>query len=85
MQRNVLRGVLASLNFLVVMTRPALAQERNWLNSPDEVASVAARSGKLIVVSVGADWCHFCKKMDRETWADGKVQQTIKQSYVPLS
>ena len=84
MQRNVLRGVLASLTFLMVMTRPALAQERNWLNSPDEAASVAARSGKLIVVSVGADWCHFCKKMDLETWTNGKVQQAIKQSYVPL-
>ncbi|MDA0658570.1 MAG: thioredoxin family protein [Planctomycetota bacterium] len=84
MQRNVIQGIVTSLTFLFVMTQTAVAQEGKWLDSPDEAAKVAARSGKMIVVSVGADWCHYCKRMDRETWADGKVQQAIKQNYVPL-
>jgi uncharacterized protein YyaL (SSP411 family) len=84
MQRNVIRGVLASLTLMLTMAQPSFAQERKWLSSPDEAASVAARSGELIVVSVGADWCHFCKKMDQETWTDGKVQQAIKQNFVAL-
>jgi len=84
MQRNVIQGIVASLTLLFVMAPTASAQDRKWFDSPDEAAGVAARSGKMIVVSVGADWCHYCKKMDRETWTDGKVQQAIKQNYVPL-
>ncbi len=84
MQRNVIQGMVASMTLLFVITQSASAQDRKWFDSPDEAANVAARSGKMIVVSVGADWCHYCKKMDRETWTDGKVQQAIKQNYVPL-
>lgn len=84
MQRNVIRGMVASLTLMFAMAQTAGAQDRKWFDSPDEAAGVAARSGKMIVVSVGADWCHYCKKMDRETWSDGKVQQAIKQNYVPL-
>lgn len=62
------------------MAQTASAQDRKWFDSPDKAANVAARSEKMIVVSVGADWCHYCKKMDRETWPDGKVQQAIKQN-----
>jgi thioredoxin-related protein len=84
MQRNVIRGMVASLTLMFAIAQTAGAQDRKWFDSPDEAAGVAARSGKMIVVSVGADWCHYCKKMDRETWTDGKVQQAIKQNYVPL-
>ena len=84
MQRNVIQGMVTTFTLLFVMTQSASAQDRKWFDSPDEAANVAARSGKMIVVSVGADWCHYCKKMDRETWTDGKVQQAIKQNYVPL-
>lgn len=84
MQRNGIQGMIALLAFLFVMTQTAGAHERKWFDSPAEAANIAARSGKMILVSVGADWCHYCKKMDRETWTDGKVQQAIKQSYVPL-
>ncbi len=84
MQRNVIQGIAASLTLLFVMAKSVDAQERKWFDSPAEAANVAARSEKMIVISVRADWCHYCKKMDRETWSDGKVQQAIKQSYVPL-
>jgi len=80
MHRNVLGILIASLTSLLVLTQTAVAQKRKWLNSASEASAAAARSGKMIVVSIGADWCHYCKKMDRETWPDGKVQQVIKQS-----
>jgi uncharacterized protein YyaL (SSP411 family) len=84
MKRNVVHRIVASVTLLFVMTQTGSAQERKWFDSPDEAANFAARSGKMIVVSVGADWCHYCRKMDRETWTDRKVQQMIKQNYVPL-
>lgn len=84
MQRNAIREFFVSLTFLLVFTQATVAQERQWLDSPDEAANVAVRSGKMILISVGADWCHSCKKMDRETWSDEKVQQAINKSFVPL-
>lgn len=59
MQRNVIRGMVASLTLMFAMAQTAGAQDRKWFDSPDEAAGVAARSGKMIVVSVGADWCHY--------------------------
>lgn len=56
MQRNVIRGMVASLTLMFAMAQTAGAQDRKWFDSPDEAAGVAARSGKMIVVSVGADY-----------------------------
>ncbi len=62
----------------------AFAQGARWHTSPQQAVDQANTSGKMIIVSVGADWCHFCKKMDKEVWRDDRVSRFVAKSYVPL-
>ncbi len=38
---------------------------------------------KAVVVKFHADWCHFCKKMDRETFRDVSLLN-ILEDYIPI-
>lgn len=43
-----------------------------------EALTVGRSQGKAVVVKFHADWCHFCKKMDRETYSDEKVKKALQ-------
>ncbi len=43
-----------------------------------EALTVGKTQGKAVVVKFHADWCHFCKKMDQETYSDEKVKKALK-------
>jgi len=70
--------------FLFVENGVVHAAEVHWTRSPEVAAKQASDSGRMIIVSVGAKWCHFCKKMDRDTWNDNDVANAIAAEYVPL-
>lgn len=60
------------------------AQRIGWTTSPQRASDDAHASGRMILVSVGADWCHYCKKMDREVWSDPAVAAQLADHFVPL-
>lgn len=37
-----------------------------------------------LLITFGADWCEFCRKMDNETLADPAIAQYVNQSFVPV-
>ena len=44
-----------------------------WVTSMSEALRQAATHKKLVVAYLYADWCPWCKRMDRETWPDPAV------------
>ncbi len=44
-----------------------------WHHSTSSALRAAADGDKLIVTFLFADWCGWCRRMDRETWADPSV------------
>lgn len=44
-----------------------------WEPSLAEAQRKAADSGKPLVVDVGAEWCGWCKKLDKDTWPSPDV------------
>lgn len=72
-----------ALLFVCFVTTNALA-EIPWRHSPEETITAARASGKPILVFVTTDWCHYCKKMKKETWADASVDAAVSQNFETL-
>lgn len=54
-----------------------------WHQSLPEALAAAKQRKALIVVDTYADWCHWCKKMDEDTFANAEVQHRMKD-FIPL-
>ncbi|SYZ74320.1 Thioredoxin-related protein-like protein [Candidatus Zixiibacteriota bacterium] len=50
----------------------------------DTGLKLAKQSGKHILVDFTAKWCTYCKKMDRETFANPEVINFINSHFVPI-
>lgn len=96
--RDLLFGTLAAASFLltvalVVPAIPTSAQAATggaqgpqvptikW-SRLDDAVNVATQSGKPVFVTVYADWCGYCKLMDRTTFTDPNVVKLL-QGWVP--
>ncbi len=47
----------------------------------EEILKLAQKDKKKIVVNVYADWCSWCKKMERETFPNQEVQKELKRNF----
>jgi thioredoxin-related protein len=48
----------------------------------EEALERAKDENKRIIVDVYTDWCGWCKKMDKDTYAKEKIQKIIDKSFV---
>ncbi len=71
--RNSVYGILAVLTLLAVVP-PAAAAPAGWLTRIDEAFAQAAAprdaGPRYILVDLYADWCGWCKVLEREVFAD---------------
>ena len=76
-------GALISLGALsaAAAAEPEAIQWRAW--SPD-VFATAAMEHKLVLLNLGAVWCHWCHVMEDVTYRDPAVVSLINQHYVAV-
>src|SRR5881397_3642207 len=55
-----------------------------WERGYDKAIARAQAEKKLIIADMFTDWCALCKDMDRKTFGDSKVIQTMADKYVWL-
>ena len=82
--RCVCLGVLLSSMCVLSLASNCLAEGLRWLRVPHNAASDARRLGRPILVYVGANNCHYCRVMDRETWQNNRIIRRVSDEWVPL-
>ncbi|MES2655660.1 MAG: DUF255 domain-containing protein [Bacteroidota bacterium] len=56
-------------------------EEVKWLNFNDGY-KLAKKKNKIILVDVYTDWCGWCKRMDRDTYAKPSIVNALNKDYV---
>jgi len=54
-----------------------------WERDYQVALSRAGDEGKPIMVEFYTDWCGWCKRLERDTFSDAKVQQAL-ESFIPV-
>jgi uncharacterized protein len=64
--------------------RPNRAAEINWQPWSPNTFDEARKSGRPILLSISAVWCHWCHVMDETTYSHPGVIDLINREYVPV-
>ncbi|MEQ8854665.1 DUF255 domain-containing protein [Gimesia sp.] len=81
--RNLLVLTL-SFVFLQSFTPALRADEISWQTNLKQAALQARAQEKSMFIQIGASWCGYCHKMDKETFKDQKVIKHINSCFIPL-
>ncbi len=80
---------LSSLLFLVSCggapaPTPTSAPDVDWRPWERATFEEAQRTGKHLLVSVQASWCHWCHVMNDETYTDPEVRRLLHEGYIAI-
>jgi uncharacterized protein len=64
--------------------RSAAEQPIEWHPWGPEPFAIAKRTGRPILLDIGASWCHWCHVMDEGTYSDGEVARLLSQHFVAV-
>ncbi len=64
--------------------RSAAEQAIDWHPWGAEAFDIAQRTGRPILLDVGASWCHWCHVMDEGTYSDPEVARLLGQHFVAV-
>ncbi|MHB0911918.1 MAG: thioredoxin domain-containing protein [Armatimonadota bacterium] len=60
------------------------SSEIRWRSWGDPAFTEAEESDKLILLDIGASWCHWCHIMDRTTYSNPEVIRIVNERFIPI-
>jgi hypothetical protein len=64
--------------------RSAMHQPVDWQEWGDAAFARAHSENKLILLDIGAVWCHWCHVMDRESYEDPEIAEIINGHFIAV-
>jgi YHS domain-containing protein/thiol-disulfide isomerase/thioredoxin len=75
---------VAVLVLLVMFQSAGSAAELKWGSDLKKAATESQKTGKPILITFTASWCHYCHKLLDETFTDQKVIARVNEYFVPV-
>ena len=85
MRKTQRQRVLFAFAAFLVFSSTGAAKTINWRTDHRKAVEESVRLEKPILVRVGANWCGYCVKMERETFTDRTVARHVNTCFVPLA
>lgn len=82
--KRILSIAIALAALLTGLVETAQADEVRWLRDYDEAVDAARRFQLPLLIYVTHPRCHFCRQMERETYANSGVTQRLNGRFVTL-
>lgn len=55
-----------------------------WQHDLKTSLRMAKQAQKLVLIDVYTDWCGWCKRLDRDVYANARIAQFVDSKFVPL-
>ncbi len=75
---------LTLLTAVTAIAQSGLPRGIPWIHSSAEALTAARQVNAPILAFVTSADCHFCKKMEAQTWSDAAVIAQVSSTFVPL-
>lgn len=59
------------------------AEQIKW-HSYDEGLQLGKNEGKKVFINFYADWCHYCKLLDKKTFVDERIINYLNEYFIPV-
>ncbi len=87
--RRLLKSLVTPLLLALSLFRSqaAWAEEKaviEWQPWSDKIFERAKAEHKLVLLDLGAGWCHWCHVMDEQTYADPQVIALLRKKYIAV-
>ncbi|KAB2814520.1 DUF255 domain-containing protein [Phaeocystidibacter luteus] len=60
------------------------ASEIHWEEWSSDIFERAEQEGKLVLLHLEANWCHWCHVMERETYSDEEVVEFVNANFIAV-
>jgi thiol:disulfide interchange protein len=68
----------------ILTTTCAFAAELQWQDDYDKALAAAKSAKKIVMLDLYTDWCGWCKKLDKDVYANADVKAKLTKDFVTL-